>query len=427
MKRFLLPCLAVLLLCGVVFAQQFSRDKNIYGTLHGPRGSDTINRLITAIGDAPATIVLDSGQWDITNNVTFPTNIGVRIPSESTIWIYTNFTMTVNGEFEAQHRPVFFGPGLAAGTGRFIYRVGDWGDTNQYDIGLGDLVNIQIHAWDYVAGDTNRIQGIMTNAYPLLDIDYTDDGDITNTAPTYSYIRDAYLHYQADTIVSVTNGEGWCSDTYFSITNSLEHTLTSLADSNDIHYVYIDYDASTFPSDDIQVYDSTNEPIAVIGWGHGMYNTAETNDRLIGSVYSPTGTVTMERFHRQADALIFRNQIEIASSNSPTANWIAPTDQRGDVNESSSRLPVTATEALFFMEGTDSGALVHAWIGAKEFVNDPAENNRDAGHIGWTEGYSGVRYHVWVPLGISRDVRIGGANDDENQLYCWLVGWREKR
>lgn len=109
-----------------------------YARDYGDRTGTTLTNVISQIGAREARVIIDGGQWSISNNVTIPTNITIEVTENSDFNVITNFNMNFQGcPFVAEDYQCFSGNGTATGTAEFIYRWPAWGDTNQFNIGDG--------------------------------------------------------------------------------------------------------------------------------------------------------------------------------------------------------------------------------------------------------------------------------------------------
>lgn len=135
--------LAVALLAGYVGAQSLGQYKadEIVARAQGPKSSATLNALLTRIGTAYKTVVIDGGVWEISADVSFPANVTVEVRPGASFNIGTGYTVTFLGGFSAGVQTVFTGTGAvagpASGEGKFPFRIPQWGDTTSFDLGSG--------------------------------------------------------------------------------------------------------------------------------------------------------------------------------------------------------------------------------------------------------------------------------------------------
>lgn len=142
--------LTITLLSGTTFAQGLGRLPGvIFANDRGERNSLTISNILTLVGTSERTLVLDGGDWAITNSMTIPTNINLTVLNGSALSIATNKVLTVRGGFTAGDYLVFKGPGTVAGPATYLYRHPEWGSTSRYNLGTAHLpgTNWQDFAW----------------------------------------------------------------------------------------------------------------------------------------------------------------------------------------------------------------------------------------------------------------------------------------
>ena len=171
--------IALLLVANVASAQLYSAFK--YANYKGTNKTDTTLRtMISVLGTRHCTILLDGGGWNIATNVTFPTNIGLRILAGSFLNCTNPLSIVelgTNAPFEAPAMQVFYGTGTVTGQPAFIYRYPEWGNVTNFNIGSGRLVS------DNVGGyiTTNSITNLYSeNNGPLVTTNSISD-DLTNS------------------------------------------------------------------------------------------------------------------------------------------------------------------------------------------------------------------------------------------------------
>ena len=140
MKKFLYCCAIVIFLIATTFMVSLFADPSpIRPDEYGARDVTNLTARIAAIGDREIEMDIDGGEWGIYNNLTIPTNVTLKVYPGSYFQISAGATLTINGPLKAERHRIFYGPGNAAGSAKFPYRHLEWGDTNQYDIGVGDI------------------------------------------------------------------------------------------------------------------------------------------------------------------------------------------------------------------------------------------------------------------------------------------------
>ena len=404
--------------------QRITRS-SIYASDYGDRNSTTLNSVLSKLGTKETELVLDGGVWTITNDVTFASNICVRFEQGCWMNVYTGKTVTFNsGDLLAsdKHQKLFDGYGVVTGNARFLLSQDEW-TTNAWQVpGTGDIE--QVSFW----------QLWMTNAYPLLDTNYTDDittGNITNSITniwpnldtngfvTYASMSGMYPVYVDTNTVSVTNGEGYCYDTYFCMTSavSLDLPVTAFASATGFAYIYIDYDASTFPNA-VTLYASTNAPMKVnepMGW----YCTTSSQDRVVAATPIHLNRLCIAQWN-EADC-VQSNVFELESTLTGSPMWTNCSDR-----SASSVLPINASHLYVEMHGDDTTPAVLHLAAARKELRDLTGTPLAASIYPYDvrrSGYRKVNGTDWMPLGPSRDIYIHGEGVDDG-WEVWVRGWR---
>jgi len=115
---------------------------------------------IDAIGATNRTLLVPSGTWPITDNLTIPTNITLKLERGAILTIATTKTLTINGSLEAGLYQIFG----CTGTGKVVFPVGStvypewWGAVGDWNgaTGTEDTVALQA-ALNAGATGTNQI------------------------------------------------------------------------------------------------------------------------------------------------------------------------------------------------------------------------------------------------------------------------------
>ena len=148
------------------------------------RNYSVVTGILARVGSRPINLIFDEGDWLLTNNVAFPTNVTVTVVEGARFVIPTNVALAFNGGWQAGHYAVFEGEGTASGTAQFLWNVSEWGDPTQYQPGTGDI-NFAIN------GLSNWVVGFVTNTAANVSngiIPYVDNSisNITNWVVTYT-------------------------------------------------------------------------------------------------------------------------------------------------------------------------------------------------------------------------------------------------
>lgn len=283
------------------------------------------------------------------------------------------------------------------------------------------------------AGDHNHPLTAITNLGALAGEDWpTSDGQeyiakngawavktdgSGGTAPG-SYISGCWVTFADTNTVTIAEGDGYCAGTYYCITSSVSHDMTSLQTAEGFNYVYLDYDASTFPSS-VSMYDSTSTPTYVAAYA-GYYCATSTADRFLGSVWSTNGVAALRATYRVGNVVHNGARVKCASDMQPDATWQTPDDY-----ETSVLFPSTASWGLFYLYGRDTTSFVNLGITTYELAVQIPTSTVAA--LDFYYGYFYLGAYPMIPLGPSRNVRIYGQADDDAQLSLWVIGWVEDR
>jgi hypothetical protein len=122
-------------------------SSDIIASSYGSRNGVTLTNIVAQVGTRRVNLILDGGQWNIENNVTFPSNVTVTVSPGCPMAVTNAVTVTFqNNDLICGHWPAFTTlgttTGTVTGTANFLYRIEQWGATNIYNIGYGDLSNI---------------------------------------------------------------------------------------------------------------------------------------------------------------------------------------------------------------------------------------------------------------------------------------------
>lgn len=237
------------------------------------------------------------------------------------------------------------------------------------------------------------------------------------------YIQGAVFQYTSSNSVTPTVGEVECNGSRYTIAAS-EHTITNFA-NDAITYVMIDDSASTAGSDATLVNDDS---VAITPAYNttlkGWYSNVETADRVIAAFRCASAS-TIEYFdtNQVGDHYVYNvwaNRKQIASSMNPDFTWQTPDD-----SESSAILPVMATEICGWVTGQDADNVAQTYIASKEVADVQSTPSTSAQMRNQTD--TNAYTFGWVKLGSSRNVRIAGADDDDNSMNYFVLGYAYER
>lgn len=242
MKRFLITLLLIGSLATSAFAggrewyssYLIAANSAGYGTnsLNYGKNGSTLTNLITTIGDQEVCVVIDSGRWSISNNVTVPSNITICVAEGAYFDVETNMVMTFQtNNLIADRYKIFAGAGTATGKAIFPYRHTIWGDTNLFAIGdgyiqedattLSNNLEVSIAAGDlaisnaFVAADV-----VVSAAYAASDLAVSNAFVAADIVATNAAITEANSY--TDTATNTT---------YINATNDAITEANSYADS----------------------------------------------------------------------------------------------------------------------------------------------------------------------------------------------------
>jgi len=185
-KLWLSGSLALLLLGALHVLADMGSPNIIVARNHGPRTDSTLNSIVTNLTGS-AQIVVDSGIWTVSNNVTFTSGIYVHVMPGSYFSINSGKTVTVERVILAGDYTVFSGSGIGT---------------------LGSSYSGPIYgAW---------WANSQSNDYDACDIML--DGTSINTKPGFAY-----------TMTTVVAAESYNTDSYVVFTN---YVSEEVADSN---------------------------------------------------------------------------------------------------------------------------------------------------------------------------------------------------
>lgn len=126
-------------------AQQLGRLPGVvFASDRGPREAATLNEVISAAGTRNITIVLDGGSWGCSEAVSFPSTIALVILPGAKLNVFAGTVVTINGPLLAGDYEIFEGDGYVVGPAMFGYRYESWGATNKFDVGEGEIVDVNI-------------------------------------------------------------------------------------------------------------------------------------------------------------------------------------------------------------------------------------------------------------------------------------------
>ncbi len=222
-------------------------------------------------------------------------------------------------------------------------------------------------------------------------------------------IHNAYATYfDSDTII-VKTGYGECNGNYFEITEEIYHDMANLASGEGFHYIYVNDNTSDYPIDP-NIIDSTTEP----SWSDSKQGFYNGNDRCIGVVWSPSGSLTIIEFVANSELKFMCDEWikYVLVTGSPNGAYQSLT--------TSSYIPVNAVEVYVQIGGSDFGDGVRVEVRVADTTYP-----RISGY-----SYNGnVLAADWLPLkrGSSRNLEWYGRDNDDNNVNIFIEGFQIER
>lgn len=243
-------------------------------------------------------------------------------------------------------------------------------------------------------------------------------------------VEGAYTYFVSTNEVEIGPGYGDANGTFWQVTTNLRHTVTSMtANAQGVYYILID---SINGSGEPVLTDTATHPTNDPSRG-GLY---VGNARFIGGGTSFSNTTEIFEFTtlQSGRILLHTNGIEIAASDDPDSTWKA-----GNRNACGQFIPTNSSMALVYAQSQDDGRCSVGAIAAENanFAGGPNPNfgpfppsppatalwtinNNEA-----TPTYCGIL--GWLDLGPSGDVFPGAEDDDDNSLFCYMIGFEMNR
>lgn len=216
-----------------------------------------------------------------------------------------------------------------------------------------------------------------------------------------------YVFYNTSTSVLIRSGFYEVDGTLFILPADIAYPLTGLVSAAGFSYIY----AKKIVADPSipEFIDSLTVPV----WDflrRGWYNG---DDRLIGVVYSPASSSTIEYFDTNVvSENLIRNSINrktLIVVGSPTGSYMSTT------TEASVFLPKNAVEAMIYMQNSNPAGIVElGWRNSE----GAAINTQFFRQPTFEQGGEAISVAIRGPLGSTQNVKVAGAPDDDNQLFA---------
>ncbi len=245
----------------------------------------------------------------------------------------------------------------------------------------------------------------------------SSEGDF-NLADISDYQQGFTVSWKTGTSVEISSGKFVSDGLLIETGIAHTHTMTSLVVPFGRHYVYLDKSASTryVPV----FYDSTVVPLYAQADG-GWYHPTNLGDRVVGVAISGAGAAIIPYFDAVCHGsgliryVMPRYMAQLASAMSPSGAWQTPDDY-----ESSVIVPVNAVEIYLQISNTDPSQSVGVYAATSEWAAQHTTLD-DAALAGW--GYNNLTTARWIPLGPSRNVKLGGLAWNDNAMGLFVSGF----
>lgn len=236
------------------------------------------------------------------------------------------------------------------------------------------------------------------------------------------YIEGLSIDWTNSTSVFLTPGVAVVNGTLAIHTQDVIFVCTAIPSGVDIVYIAIDASATTYPYG-VVFTNFTTEPSRNVdkqGWYNG-------NDRVIHAVYIQASTSTLQEFISSGNSpvrMVWADAdfIVLGNDHNPDENMQAPNTAR-----TYDHTPLMTTE--IFVNGRGSATAVGSWFWYQSHEQVTRGGNGHAPtRFNWS-GASGDWFgpSVWVQVGPSRDVWIGGSGNMNNNQDINLAGYAYRR
>jgi hypothetical protein len=225
-------------------------------------------------------------------------------------------------------------------------------------------------------------------------------------------INGLLINYKDDDEVTITAGTCEANGKLYTLASDTDFDLgTLVADS--LYYIYI-LGSSTAPTMTFQ------RSLVAPTWSASKMGWYNSTDRCIGSVWTDDSTLIVPFETLQISDHVICNRwardtfSALGASMNPTNAWQTP-----NVAESSTVLPVNAIAGWFRMYNTDTGSLLSMSAASSEYADLETVISQGTFDVVAADAY-GTFFKI--PLGASRNIKIGGGDNDDNNLSLWGIG-----
>ncbi len=221
--------------------------------------------------------------------------------------------------------------------------------------------------------------------------------DTYSTYPPRGTIKGAYVDYVDADYIAIKTGYGECNGKYWEVTSDITYQLTGIT-GPDFYYIYIDDSQAAYPNlDNDSFAHADTEPV----WSDTKFGWYNGNDRCIGAVWvNDSHDILSFLAVNSSDKTVdtYANTIKILiDTTSISSSFQTLTD-------SSTYVPVNATEVRLSVYVDDDGAPCNIWV-------TPAERVISAAGLRLSS-YRYANTTVWMPLDDSRDIAWQASADD---------------
>ena len=245
--------------------------------------------------------------------------------------------------------------------------------------------------------------------------DYISDGTNSYTVPQLyknGYIRGMIAQYSTATEIYITDGGCDVAGTYIETTANTELDIKT-STANTFYYIYLDKDDSTLTAE-------TTVPVLNATY-HEWLKTGDATRRCINGVRaSATNTIEYFEIDASGEYVYYRDKIGLGSAQNPNYTWVSPDDA-----ESSTYLPVMADMCFICLYNSDADEFVALYCCSAEQAAQQATVDTGTNIKITSNGYASI--NAWVQLGASRNVKVSGNDNDDNNFYTQVKGFHWKR
>lgn len=311
--------------------------------------------------------------------------------------------------------------------------IGDNG-TQQAEVKDGSITTAKI-ADNAVTGAKILDGTIETNDISASTISYLSSLNTLN-----SYMSGFHCRWGSASAITIVQGQALVNGVLMARSSSGNYTITSIpANATNIMYLYIDYSESVSTPSNPGWTNTTTAPAynsTLKGWYNG-------NDRVIAAFVVTNGVIpyfTTPTIYNGDDPRVINTYVQVAGDNmNPDGNWNVPSNSTTAVTtEIATLVPVNAGRVyLGCTWDATAGNEGYGVIAQKEIadiignvadISVAFRNQNASGGYRAAGGYVGDFFIVdWFVTGPSRNFRIAGEDDDQDEMGVYVLGWEIDR